>query len=164
MPVPFQTYTLTATDLSNIRTLYVLDDYRAETNPETALSRFNMTMKRRFISDADLQTLMNNGLTDQQEELEDSWYEKYNERIAKGDDEATASAQADAQQLLVVYAMISAEVFTLMLKDATYRMAVLQEGPTASQVFADMKDRVIEWREYCTSREGKEGFITLNRY
>lgn len=167
-PLDTAGYQLTDDDLAYLRRILIRDEFIAGqgSTQASALSRFNQTSRKNFFEDEDLQLIADRIVSDQLEELDAAFQDKFNERVSiHGDSEADASAMAGRTQNLCLLYLIAATCIGAEIRDPSYRTAIAV-GETAAGVenlIKQMESDAEGMRKWVRSREAEYQMINLER-
>ena len=116
---------LTVSELDRFRREFIRD--LAIANPAEYLSPFNLSRKREWVTDADIQAINTRIERDYSSELQAVYDKHYYDRLDAGDDTSTAATSAAAQKLEARMRLIRAEVREGQLTDPGYRGSIADE-------------------------------------
>ena len=139
---------LSADELTEFRTQYIRDQWTA---PATGLSHYNRATKSNFFADAVLEAIHDRISTDFAEELLGVYDSKYYERIAAGDEEATATAEATSIRKQALFRLMRAECREMMMEDPGFAGSIADEH-NRTALFTSWKEAIARDRTFARTR------------
>lgn len=151
---------LTVAQITTIRQIYIRDEWTGN----TGLSRFNLAYQKNFLSTDQIKALDDRLVNEWDEELDELYSIKKNERLDAGDSDAVSTTEATTARFTARAKLIQADALELMMQDPGFRSSMVVPGSSAkTDLFAGWKEIIAGCRDYVRSRSGSLGTVRLER-